>query len=114
MTETAIPKLLPCPVCGADRSALTSAESASRGKPLTSSGSAGTHGDMATRYITVSDFPSHYPWPSKGALRQLINRGDENGFNSVVRRVAGRVLIDEQAFHRWIAERDAESRAAAG
>lgn len=65
-----------------------------------------THEDMtkhATRYITTTDWPNHYPWPTVGGLRNLIQGAEKNGFAAVIKRVGRRVLIDEAAFHRWVA-----------
>ena len=55
-----------------------------------------------TRYFTVQQWTEHNPWPSLGGLRHLIFYAKDNGFESVIRRVGRRVLIDEVAFHAWI------------
>lgn len=52
------------------------------------------------RLLTVKDWP--HPWPSTGTLRRLIFHADSNGFSEVVCRIGGRVLIDEDAFFRWV------------
>lgn len=59
--------------------------------------------EPATRYIPVADWPKHYPWPTVPGLRTLIHRCKKTGFDSVIKRANGRVLIDEAAFHRWVA-----------
>ena len=58
---------------------------------------------LATRYIPVTDWPKHHTWPPIGGLRHLIFHAKSNGFDTVVKRVGRRVLIDEAAFHRWVA-----------
>lgn len=55
-----------------------------------------------TRYLPVSDWGKHHPWPPIGGLRHLIFYADSNGFNKVIKRVGRRVLIDEQAFFAWV------------
>lgn len=55
-----------------------------------------------TRLFTLSGWAKDKGWPSRNALRALINRGHENGFHTCVRRVAGRVLIDERSFFEWV------------
>jgi hypothetical protein len=64
-----------------------------------------TNLETQSRLIPVTKWPEHHAWPPIGGLRHLIFHADSNGFNSVVRRVAGRVLIDESAFFTW-AERE--------
>jgi len=54
------------------------------------------------RLIPVAKWKNYHDYPSIGTLRQLIFRADENGFNDVIRRIGGRVLINEQAFFEWV------------
>lgn len=54
-----------------------------------------------TRLIPVPQWPEVHPWPSVAGLRHLIHFEKDNGFDRVVRRIGGRVLIDEQAFFAW-------------
>jgi len=54
------------------------------------------------RLIPVSDWPKQHAWPPIGGLRHLIFYAKQNGFDSVVRRVGRRVLIDEAAFFQWV------------
>jgi hypothetical protein len=63
---------------------------------------------LVNRIIPVTKWAEHHAWPSTSALRNLIFHADKNGFDAVVRRVAGRVLIDETAFFTW-AENAAKS-----
>ena len=58
-----------------------------------------------TRLIPVTKWPLHHEWPSVSGLRWLIFNAKRNGFDAVVRRVGGRVLLDEQAFFKWIDDR---------
>lgn len=53
------------------------------------------------RLIPVTEWNKHHPWPREGGLRHLIFFHKTNGFSNVVRRVGGRVLIDEKAFFSW-------------
>ena len=48
-----------------------------------------------TRFIPVTEWSSHHPWPPIGGLRHLIFYSKDNGFERVVRRIGRRVLIDE-------------------
>lgn len=54
------------------------------------------------RLWTISEWVASQPWPSLGGLRHLIFNAKSNGFNSVIRRVGRRVLIDETAFFDWV------------
>lgn len=63
-----------------------------------------------TRLIPIPKWPDYYPWPSQSALRDMVFHAKRNGFDSVVRRVGRRVLIDEQAFLRWV-DMQGDSRA---
>ncbi len=57
-----------------------------------------------TRLIPVTAWNQYHAWPPLGGLRHLIFNGHANGFGSVVRRVGGRVLVDEAAFFQWVEE----------
>jgi hypothetical protein len=54
--------------------------------------------------LTVNQFSEKHQAFSKGAIRSLIFRADTNGFNKVIRRIGGRVLLNEQAFFEWVEE----------
>lgn len=58
------------------------------------------------RLITVTQWPQLHPWPSVAGLRWLIFNASRNGFDSVVKRVGRRVLIDEAAFFAWVDAQD--------
>lgn len=55
-----------------------------------------------TRLIPLTDWPMHHPWPPLGGLRHLVFHAKKNGFNKVIVRIGGRVLIDETAFFEWV------------
>jgi hypothetical protein len=56
---------------------------------------------LNTRLIPVTAWNEFHPWPPVGGLRHLIFYASQNGFDSVVKKVGGRVLIDEAAFFAW-------------
>ena len=61
-----------------------------------------------TRYIPVSKFDQYQPWPTPQSIRNRINaaRRRENpkdpDFLKCIKFAGGRVLVDEQAFLKWI------------
>jgi hypothetical protein len=59
-----------------------------------------------TRLIPVTKWNEHHQWPPIGGLRHLIFYAETNGFNKVIRRCGRRVLIDEQAFFKWMEEQN--------
>ena len=58
--------------------------------------------NTVARLIPASSWPQQHPWPSIGGLRHLIFYAKTNGFETVIRRVGRRVLIDEAAFFAWV------------
>lgn len=56
----------------------------------------------STRLIPVPLWNKFHQCPPNGGLRHLIFNARYNGFNSVIRRAGRRVLIDEQAFFKWV------------
>lgn len=60
------------------------------------------HSNNQSRYIPLTDWPNHHPWPPLGGLRHLVFNAKANGFDAVIRRAGRRVLIDEQAFFSWL------------
>jgi len=66
---------------------------------------------VKTSLIPVPAWPKHHPWPSIAGLRYLIFNADINGFESCIRRVGRRVLIDEQAFFKWCESQPKEAKA---
>ena len=57
------------------------------------------------RLIPVTEWNDYHPWPSQGGLRHLIFHAHTNGFGAVIRRCGRRILIDEQAFFRFMDQR---------
>lgn len=60
--------------------------------------------EQQTRLIPVTKWSEYHAWPPVGGLRHLIFFEKTNGFHQCVRRVGRRVLIDEQAFFKWVEE----------
>jgi hypothetical protein len=56
----------------------------------------------STRLIPVTQWNEHHQWPSQSGLRYWIFNAKTNGFDSVIRRVGRRLLIDEAAFFEWV------------
>lgn len=54
------------------------------------------------RIIPVTKWNQYYDYPTTGALRALIFNAEKNGFDKVIRRIGGRVLIKEDAFFDWV------------
>ena len=67
-----------------------------------------------TRYIPVSQFHNYHPWPTPRAIRNRIHaaqRGKDSEFLHCIKWVGGRVLVDEQAFLKWVETQSASSAA---
>lgn len=62
--------------------------------------------ERETRLIPLVDWPKYHPWPPVGGLRHLVHFSHTNGFDSVIRRVGSRVLIDEAAFFDYVARKN--------
>jgi|HubBroStandDraft_2_1064218.scaffolds.fasta_scaffold371291_1 hypothetical protein len=56
------------------------------------------------KLIPVTEWHKFHAWPPYGGLRHLIHYSDENGFDKVIRRIGGRVLISEKDFFKWVKE----------
>lgn len=54
------------------------------------------------KYIPVTKWPEHHPWPPVSGLRHLIFHAKSNGFDACIVRAGRRVLIDEAAFFAWL------------
>ena len=66
---------------------------------------ASTEQQTATRHIPVATFDKYHPWPTPQSLRNRIHaakRGTDPNFLNCIKKVGGRVLVDEQAFLRWL------------
>lgn len=59
---------------------------------------------MQTELLTVKQFSQKHQAFTIGGLRALIFNADKNGFKKVIRRIGGRVLINESDFFNWIEE----------
>lgn len=51
---------------------------------------------------TVRQLSERFPAFSQGGIRYLIFNGARNGFESCIRRVGRKILIDEQSFLEWL------------
>ena len=52
-------------------------------------------------YLTVAQTAQKYPF-SESSIRAHIQNADTNGFDKVVKRIGRKVLIDNDAFVKWI------------
>ena len=57
-----------------------------------------------TNLFTVKQFAQLHPAFSVGSLRMLIFKSEQNGFKKALRRIGGRVLINETLFFNWVEE----------
>jgi hypothetical protein len=55
-----------------------------------------------TRFIPVTRWNQYHEWPTQAGLRYYIFHASSNNFNSVIKRIGRRVLLDEKAFFEWI------------
>ena len=55
-----------------------------------------------TRLISVTDWERYHPWPGTNTLRNYIKFKKQYRFESVVKKVGRKVLIDEAAFFAWV------------
>lgn len=60
--------------------------------------------DDRHRLILVTDWNKYFDYPTLGGLRALIFNADKNGFNKVIRRIQSRVLINVDAYFKWVDE----------
>ena len=54
------------------------------------------------RFILVTEWHKHHPWPSTNTLRHLIFHKEKFGFDVCIRRLGRRVLISEKDFFAWL------------
>lgn len=64
-----------------------------------------------TRFIPVPQWNQYHEWPSQSGLRYYIFHANSNHFNSVIKRIGRRVLIDEQAFFSWVEKNGGQANA---
>lgn len=64
------------------------------------------------QYLTFREAAGIYPF-TESSLRYLRYHGETNGFNSCIRKVGRRVLLDVAEFESWLdTQRDTAPRAA--
>lgn len=71
-----------------------------------------TNFNPSTEYklIPLTDWPKRHAWPPLGGLRHLVFNAKKNGFDKVLVRVSGRVLIDETAFFQWCQSKNLQTQ----
>ncbi len=62
------------------------------------------------RLLSLNDWAKEKPWPPLGGLRHLVFHSKTNGFDKVIKRIGRRVLIDEEAFYRWVESKNPSSK----
>ena len=56
--------------------------------------------------IAVSQWNKYHDFPTIGALRKLIFYSERNGIDKCVRKIGGRLYIEESAFFEWVDEQN--------
>ena len=59
-----------------------------------------------TRLIPLAEWPKYHPWPGVATLRKWVEQRGRNGFEGVVRRIGGRLIVDEARFFEWVDRQD--------
>jgi len=59
--------------------------------------------------LTFRQAAERYPAFSEAALRWLRFNGTQNGFDACVIKIGRRVLLDTEAFERWLLSHKAEA-----
>ena len=54
------------------------------------------------RLVPVTQWTSLHSYPPIGQLRALVFNAEKNGFDSCIRRIGRRVLINETAYFAWV------------
>jgi hypothetical protein len=54
------------------------------------------------KLIPLTEWNQHHTFPPLGGLRHLVFHAKQNGFDTCIRRVGRRILIDEPAFFQWV------------
>ena len=57
-----------------------------------------------SRFLPIKDFLKGRSWPTKSSIRFYIFYNRHNFATRCVKRVGRRVLIDVEAFEKWIEE----------
>ncbi len=58
----------------------------------------------APELIPVSEFNNFYPYPTVGALRQLIFYNPDNFVGKVIRRIGKCLYVKAPTFFEWVEE----------
>ena len=58
------------------------------------------------RLLTVAQFCEAHPWAHPGGVRAWLFNRRTNGFDSCIRRIGRKILLDETAVFAWV---DAQS-----
>lgn len=60
------------------------------------------------RYIQLSEWDKHHQYPSTTQFRYLLqkNKGKDSGLGKVVKKIGGKILVNETAFFDWIEKQD--------
>jgi len=61
------------------------------------------------RLIPITQWGQHHSYPPLGQLRALAFNAKKNGFDSCIRRIGRRVLIDEAAYFAWVESQNCNS-----
>jgi hypothetical protein len=62
---------------------------------------------MATPTLTtIKGLSAKYEWALEGGLRSLVFHRKDNGFDQCIIRIGRKILINEEAFFRWLDEKN--------
>lgn len=54
------------------------------------------------RFILLTEWPQHHPWPKIGGLRELRAKNLKTGDYNFFVKAGGRILVDEDVFFAWL------------
>ena len=57
---------------------------------------------MTLKLIPLTRWSSHHEYPNIAGLRHLVFHSEKNGFDSCIKRIGRRILIDEDAYFAWV------------
>jgi len=60
------------------------------------------------KLIAVSQWNKYHDFPTIGALRNMIFYSHKNGIDKCIRKIGGRLYIEESLFFEWVDERSQE------
>ena len=55
--------------------------------------------------IPVSKWNQYHDFPTVAALRNMLFFAKDNGIEKCIRKIGGRLYIEESAFFEWVEER---------